>query len=590
MATSYKMETPDLYICQVCLEDMLELNPRLLTCHHTFCEGCLRNLIRGQKISCPTCRLETAVPQGDVTKLTKDFRLLQIKEHMEKMATKPTSYCQLCKKSVASCVCETCNKLICDTCKEKHGKMKLFKDHNIQKLCQKHPESGISHICIKCVETVCGTCILLDHSDHEDRIQAYKDGINSLTTHINESILQIRQMIKGKTAEKQREETKKVTINETKRKLVIKRRELEREIAEIDNTLRKETQNEKNADQKIKESEEQINNYQKIEDKLRNLKQNVSQGDIHDENKIMEAVQAEFKINQTGVLDPTNYRQIVVSSRNRDKWVQNPQQVLDIDENSGVEISKPVGIACSEQGYLFIADEKLPFVTKINDNGEVISKIQTTRKHGDVINVRTFGDILYVGQERCITKYRMSLSDLDGDIEEYHPDVKQMYDFDVVDEQMFIVTEVNGRVYEYNTVTKLTKQVLVKVAEGWGTYITCAHCEEGLRLIISFNSLHRIEIYNSDWHLLTSISQYGSGSLNYPRSTCVTPGGFLVADWCNHRISYFNIDGQFKQHVVTENDGLVVPWGLCYKAPFVWITQCAALTPGKVRCYLVLNE
>ena len=96
---------------------------------------------------------------------------------------------------------------------------------------------------------------------------------------------------------------------------------------------------------------------------------------------------------------------------------------------------QPVGIACSDQGYLFIADKNLPFVTKINDNGEVISKIQTTQRHGNVVNVRTFGDILYVGQEKCITKYRMSLSDLDGDIEEYHPDVKQMYDFDAVDEQ-----------------------------------------------------------------------------------------------------------------------------------------------------------
>ena len=175
-----------------------------------------------------------------------------MKEHMEKMATKPTSYCQLCKKSVVSCVCETCNNLICDVCKDKHGRMKLFKDHNILKLCKKHPERGISHICIKCVETVCGTCILLDHSEHEDRIQGYKDGISSLITRINESILQIQQMIEGKTLEKQREQTNKVRINETKRKLEIKRRELEREIAEIDNTLKKETQNEDNADQKIK--------------------------------------------------------------------------------------------------------------------------------------------------------------------------------------------------------------------------------------------------------------------------------------------------------------------------------------------------
>ena len=38
----------------------------------------------------------------------------------------------------------------------------------------------------------------------------------------------------------------------------------------------------------------------------------------------------------------------------------------------------------------------------------------------------------------------MSRSDPDRRIEKYHPDVKQMCDFDVVNEQMFIVTEMNG--------------------------------------------------------------------------------------------------------------------------------------------------
>ena len=588
MATGYSTETPDLYTCQVCLEDMLQLNPRLLSCHHTFCEGCLKNLIRGQKISCPTCRLETPVPQGDVTKLTKDFRLLQIKEHMEEMATKPSSYCQLCKKSVASGICETCNKLICDICKDKHSKMKLFKNHNIQKLCRKHPESGISHICIKCVETVCGTCIFLDHSDHEDQIQAYKDGINSIKKHIKDSILRIQQMINSKTAEKQREQAIKVTINKTTRKLEIERKELERQIAEIDNKLKKEAQNEKNADQKIKESGELIKNYGEIEDKLRNLELSVSQGDIHDGNKIMEAMQKEFEIHQPRVLDLTYYREPVVSFRNIDKWVQNPQLVLDIDENSGFEMKMPVGIACSDQGYLFIADNKLPFVTKINDNSEVTLKIQTKKEHGKVVNVRTLGDVLYIGQENCITKH--ILSNPGRDTEEYHPDVTKMCDFDVVNEQMFIITEEEGCVCEYNTVTKLTKQVLVKEGVNRGIYITCVHCKEGLRFILSFNSLHRIEIYNRDWKLLTSISEYGSGSLYRPRSTCVTPNGFLVADWCNDRISYFNIDGQYKQRVVTKKDGLDGPWGLCYKAPFIWVTQYSTGRPGKVRCYLLSSK
>ena len=76
----------DIYTCAVCLENMMDKSPILLTCHHTFCLRCLQTLpINGSKLECPTCRQETFVDNEDVSKLTANFMLIQMQDHMQKM-------------------------------------------------------------------------------------------------------------------------------------------------------------------------------------------------------------------------------------------------------------------------------------------------------------------------------------------------------------------------------------------------------------------------------------------------------------------------------------------------------------------------
>ena len=45
--------------CSVCLENFQ--TPKLLSCMHTFCEGCIEKLIENQAITCPECRDITQV-------------------------------------------------------------------------------------------------------------------------------------------------------------------------------------------------------------------------------------------------------------------------------------------------------------------------------------------------------------------------------------------------------------------------------------------------------------------------------------------------------------------------------------------------
>ena len=75
--------------CGICLErfDPPLGTPRILSCGHTYCEGCLQSLLTplvgaaGHKeLSCPTCRKPTKVPQGQANKLGKNFTTIALLE------------------------------------------------------------------------------------------------------------------------------------------------------------------------------------------------------------------------------------------------------------------------------------------------------------------------------------------------------------------------------------------------------------------------------------------------------------------------------------------------------------------------------
>ena len=179
-------DLPDIYSCAVCLEQLLDRNPRFLSCHHSFCQQCLQKLTNNGQVSCPTCRAVTAVPNNDVTKLTINFQLVQMIEHLkqERQPGLSPRSCHFCNDEPVLYRCEECNKFLCEDCKTKHHQMKLFKSHSMSDICQEHFD-GISYICMKCVQAVCVKCVVLDHSDHEDKVEQYDIGVDNLKIRLD---------------------------------------------------------------------------------------------------------------------------------------------------------------------------------------------------------------------------------------------------------------------------------------------------------------------------------------------------------------------------------------------------------------------
>ncbi|XP_030850705.1 tripartite motif-containing protein 2-like [Strongylocentrotus purpuratus] len=135
MATSLKHETFHKNLeCPICLSFFKE--PKILTCSHTFCKGCLESLLEShQKLLCPTCREETSVPGGVVGRLQSNITVRSLVEDVETQGQ----------------VCTNSNR------ENKSLERKWNK-------CQKHPNYDEECFCVNCNKFVCCKCGLLEHA------------------------------------------------------------------------------------------------------------------------------------------------------------------------------------------------------------------------------------------------------------------------------------------------------------------------------------------------------------------------------------------------------------------------------------------
>ena len=187
----------DLYSCEVCLENMLNKNPRLLHCIHSFCTECLAKIMKNGSIMCPTCREVTVVPNNDVNMLKANFMLQKVKEHIDTIHSSKTLLCQLCLSESASLKCQECLQLLCGDCKHQHDKVQTFKHHKIYKLCNKHREGLITHVCVKCVQPACAKCVIKEHAECDNEVKPYDEGTEQLKIKLTECEGEIDNMIQS---------------------------------------------------------------------------------------------------------------------------------------------------------------------------------------------------------------------------------------------------------------------------------------------------------------------------------------------------------------------------------------------------------
>ncbi|XP_050403585.1 tripartite motif-containing protein 2 [Patella vulgata] len=167
-------------ICSICFDDFE--NPRIIDCHHSFCEDCLDGYINsftinGRFFLCPICGKEIKARKG-AKKFPRNFYL----DDKSKTDFNSTP-CGMCKTSNTSKFkCKDCDRYLCTSCKSMHDTLPPCSGHHVvtldttilgdtkgkttKKNCPKHSDSCMEFYCRDCTETICMKCLMTNHRHH----------------------------------------------------------------------------------------------------------------------------------------------------------------------------------------------------------------------------------------------------------------------------------------------------------------------------------------------------------------------------------------------------------------------------------------
>ena len=93
-------------VCAVCLEQLS--SPRVLSCMHSFCVECLQRIVNNdssKSITCPTCRMESPIPESGVKDIKVNFfinqmlELVKLKSDELKKEIRESKKCECCQDS-----------------------------------------------------------------------------------------------------------------------------------------------------------------------------------------------------------------------------------------------------------------------------------------------------------------------------------------------------------------------------------------------------------------------------------------------------------------------------------------------------------
>ena len=594
----------DLFECPVCLSDMVERSPRILSCVHTFCSECLDQLINDRKIECPTCREITELKTNDVQELKVNFLLGQMRDQMnqgknEKQAPsnrstasssdKPRSMCQVCQQTSALFKCKDCPQLLCGTCKTRHGEIQEFIDHSVFDLCQKHQE-GITHLCKKCLRPLCMRCMLLDHTEHKNHFAKYDQGITELQNDAKKLQENINEKIQKADINYKGTERKYQAVIEMGSGLTERRKQLVAQLKECDELL-KETEIKKQLYNDLNETYQKERNQYTVAaaslnglitsksgfcEKYLRIKQKADQC-VRDIEKVMDV---EYTLPPFILAEPSSGELVKkMAVEQRVKNLKLIKTLITIEKSNKVNCY--LDAACIGSDVLFPTWNKPYHVIRLNKVGEVVARYYPKDTQNDILGVDVYDNDIYMLQWNTITV----ITHREENNITYTIDRNSMIKMLVKDKTTIFVSQYGnlGGIFKYDTVSGTTETVV----EGLNnpTFINRIYTPEGYWYIVTEEHAHRIKVYNDRWELLHSFGGKGNteGLFDLPAGTAVTKmGTVLVADHMNHRISHFSLDGQFLSHVVTKDDSLEYPIGICYRHPYLWVCRWRA---DYVKCF-----
>ena len=584
----------DLFECPVCLSDMVDRSPRSLSCLHTFCSECLEQLINNRRIECPTCRELTELKINNVQELKVNFMLRQMRDREQKQAqasNKETKYspdkcrsvCEVCQQTSATYKCKDCPQLLCGTCKKRHEDIMEFKDHSVFDLCQKH-QQGITHLCKQCVQPLCMRCMMLDHTEHKKHFIKYDEGIAELQNDAKKLQNNIKEEM-NKTDKSYKEiDRKHQNVTEREIGLTEQRKQLVAQLKECDEYL-KQTASSKEVYKNLKDMfHQQRNQWTVAATSLNGLitsKSEFCQKYVKITQKADQCLRDMKKMMDMEYTLPS-FMLTELSSGQVVKRMMTEHEVKNLKIVKSLRtIGKSYDINCGNDAAFIGSDVLFPtrgfnrpfHVIRLNKEGEVVTRYYPKDTEKGVLGIDVYDSDIYMLQLNTITvttqREKNNITYITYNINRSNMSAVLVKDKTTI----FVSQEENpGGIFKYDTVKGTTKTVVQGLKRP--TFMSGMCISDGYRYIVTERGAHCIRVYNDRWELLHSFRGYGTteGLFNAPTATATTGmGTLLVADYNNHRISHYSLDGQFLSHVVTKHDGLLAPFAMTYKHPYLWV-------------------
>ena len=105
--------------CQLCSRSFVD--PRVLSCGHSFCFDCIEQLASGStSFCCRICSKVVELPIQGVSRLRKDLVSATLLEVRDLLHDGATVRCTICDRNRAAHACYTCNALLCARCHNNH--------------------------------------------------------------------------------------------------------------------------------------------------------------------------------------------------------------------------------------------------------------------------------------------------------------------------------------------------------------------------------------------------------------------------------------------------------------------------------------
>ena len=580
----------DLYTCKVCLENMLDQNPLSLSCLHTFCTDCLQQLMKGGAILCPTCREITVVPNKNITSLKANFMLQEVKAHLDEVLSSKALFCQLCLAESAVLKCQQCIQLLCDDCSLKHNEVKTFKDHKLFKLCPKHAEGMITHLCMKCVQPSCSKCVMMEHLDHEADIEMFDDGIKLIKENITEYETDIELTAHAVKYWKDKDYEQLESIEGTISKVKdIKEFHLQK-VKEAEDGLEILYKDKEKGEERQKEYEVKITELKTVLDGLKrpqnihtdfliafkNLKQEAEK--LLDEAKERNL---RFVREEINILDPKTNECVADTINDKPEiYLEKPEFVKTISCPGNQKWGRPYNISSVQEDCVLISDWDKDFITMAYSSDTPTVKIPA--QYGRVRDACLFNDSLYTAYDNFITK-RTFTNGTAGPEFRYNPNINDIWSMKVLNEScVLLLSESENRIAEYNPNINQTKTAVSNLREP--VNINIMRNEGEVLYLVTCHGTHSVDVYDEKWKLVRTFGGRGQadGQMTNPEGTTFTKQGILVADYFNSQISLYSTEGNFIKHILTKNDRIGDPVILSYTRPLLWMSQDGR---PSVKCY-----